>query len=1001
VIEKGKKMQAFSLGKYSKKSTIKSITSMACIRSSLASILTFSLFGMLIAHAEPFIPEMNEPKNFAEIQYGIDEARQNRETVECGGWIKESQGSGAGGTVDGQIYLPEISSDVPGDENLAETERGDALKNGVGVPGDFEYPDSAFGYLSACDLHESFMYDPDLAQLGLSITYDDIADPDNDPNVRTEAGDGKIQINPYGWCEGDKRTPRWCQKLFETWNDMAVNIPEIYPSVNPDCADPPVKKYCFSVEFTHTCRGQECRTVPADNQCRDVLGPYFYQRISQCHRDLMPDGVTLTEPIIDFQGGEDTTTASFYRHYAGAFFDWSEIKENGASPLTVSSEEDTWKLRIECYDYYREHNPKDCVMGREDEQCEIILQTDSEESPVSPQWTDHDELKQKGEIKPEEDVREVPDPRTSRDHPEPWKEDKKTNLSLLDVEKLQQTQQMLSDPLDLTRVTKALLPVRMKAAIGRKQHSARADAFSDDGERTFASFWEDEQRALIKRLREPQIRLILPSRFIMGLSEHDPLFALADHIESKSSGITEVTVGAGTSILESVLMSLKRSTIVPIEEVRLPILIPQISLFELDALIADWEQWKIAEDTQARTLGRPSTAGEVDQIIAKLESYKTHQEKVRRLRGVLVKTLEKAFEPEKQVRTFLSSWYQQNLEIFGRLSVENEQRKEMHSLWREIQAIMLETDASQLQWCSNQRYSLPLYSMLDLPEKWWGDKDPGEERNADFLPEKALSLLPYEQPKDREYDFSTMKLSTGSITIPTIWPVSVAINLPHPPLIGSETIKASELYALPSLPTEEEIVAKVNIPDVSLPTPPVLAVIPSHDFREDIKALEEFRDRMQKRKDAYDVFQNSVMIPPDPDQKTVKEGKIIHPEYELKARIGRLFARWAAQHKVDYAGREARFASGDVSREEEDCPDGVICESSPPVERTSKIWQWFLPQMRIDVTTLADDILRDRSLPRENQNPFDASYELLKRIFLDVPQPISIEESLIPLPPKP
>ncbi len=151
---------------------------------------------------------------------------------------------------------------------------------------------------------------------------------------------------------------------------------------------------------------------------------------------------------------------------------------------------------------------------------------------------------------------------------------------------------------------------------------------------------------------------------------------------------------------------------------------------------------------------------------------------------------------------------------------------------------------------------------------------------------------------------------------------------------------------------------------------------------------------MEKRKKAYEQFQESVLTPPDPDQKQAVSEKIIHPEYELRPRIERLFARWMALHTVDYASREARFIAGETETEEEQCPDGILCEVLPALIRSAKVWQWFVPESTLEVRDL-QEMLRTRSLPPEDANPFTASLEVLRRLFFSPSVPRSQEPSLL------
>lgn len=1005
------------------------------------------------AAAEPFIPKMNDPESYKDFRFGLDEMRKNIYDVDCGGWDPDTSATVSGNNAGGFIPTPDISPDIPGRRNNDPMGRA---PTGVGIRGDFEYPDSAWGYSSACNLYAETMFDEDLARLGKSIRFDGGAGIDDDPNVRVEDGDGTIDINPGRWCiRMDKATPRWCKKLFETWQQMAAIAPrpgvgEFCPcegSLN-GCPSRPEKRYCFDGPYTFECRGTSDQktpvvttfpdTPPQETTCRTTWRPDFSNKMTECHNEdqFDADGNYIGFiSVTDRDGFHNALSSSYYRHYAESFMNPKISVEGGGK---------TWQVRGECYEYYKEEDPKEKVTSKDDEQCEFVISTPDEQNPDKPEWPDEEEQKKPPEradgpeVAANRSVVEEPS-RDARDTPEPWVADPDTNLSLIDIERLRELQEDFENPSDISGILGALLPTRQRAS-KTVPKNARTDMFDDSDHRAVADYWEAQQRELIKMTADPRTKLIMPARFLVGINEDDPLFQYVTQKIVLPDGTVELTIKAGPEDLRGVVLSLQRMFIAPLQEVRIPVLVPLASDLEVNALIFQWEQWKKYEDADAAIKGRPSKAGQADDLIDKLRQYRGRLESMRRMRGALATMLTRLYDGQTEIREYFASWFEEQTAQFLLAIERAEQRRELRRIWRLLQRSMLQTDACQMLWCGNQRYSVPVYSLLD---EWWGERSPGDNRDefyeprndSRFDPPPDLRLLNYNQPEDTVFDFSDMRFPREPLLLPVLWPVQVKVRLPSPPMIGADPPSADDFPDLLDLP-DETIFDSFEVPEVELaekptvfiPVPPDLTAAKDmlRTFREmvdgttipdqmaqeealkngdsidqgDIPAPGEIlsRDSMQH---AYCRFQPSIIIPPDPEGKTGNPQKIIHVENDLRERLARLFVRWMPERMEDYAGRVARrnedFPNpNDPPR----CHEDVICYFLPPERTIITTWQWFMPQSAAtgDFDSLADQ-LRDMTLPDdEDENPYeDASVSTLRRLFPKLPLPL--EFKLVPDPP--
>lgn len=984
------------------------------------------------------------------------------------------------GTVVGNVPLPKFTAQnpdgsedpvaLPGRNNINPL--GDP-SGGLGERGGFEFPDSAFGYSSACNIYDDVIIDDDLKRKGKKIVFDFNIGIDDDPNVRVEDGAGEIYMNPGRWCRRDndmeKATPRWCNKLYGVWQQMASIAPRDNRADLCDCDGAlngcpfrPEKRYCFDTPYTFECRGESAKKdpvisfdtdVPAQQRtCRTTWVTGFDNKMTECHKEdaLDADGNVIGfNAVVDVSGRHLALSSSFYRHYAGNLFD-------PGITVTVPGVDNVWNVRAECYEYYKEKNwtdgsdfdPKINVTNQADEQCEFVIATDGEWNPRKPEWRPGEGQSQRWKVKAAADIVEERT-RDPRDAPDPWVADTDTNLTMIDIRKLKDMQAGFQDPTDVTALLGTLITTRQTGSKTMPKN-AHTDQFDDTAERKMAAFLEEQQRELLKMTADPQTRLIMPARFLIGLADDDPLFQYVSHTASRSDGTVEITLKAGLEDIGNVLKSFQRIFVAPTQEVRIPVLVPLVSVTEIDARIADWKLWKKAtqlrstelQDLAATTvdfarraellveiMALDAAAEKADPLIAKLIQYRDRGEEVRLMRGALLSYLENFYEPQQQIREYFADWYEENTELLAEASRRAVQRRELKRIWRLLQRSLLQADACQLLWCSNQRYSLPVYSLLD---NWWGDGESGDIRDPNYRPARTLlTVPPYVQPEDQIFDFSDVKFSSDPWLIPTLWPVQVRVALPLPPSVGVEPPDIADFPDLPPLP-DDTVFDDLPVPSVSLPDKPLIVPRVSEDLEDAKNILREFRliidgtsipdqineedalargesidqgddnfslDRGNMR-GTYCRFPQSILIPPDSkDKKYISDpasvdhsdpqdrygnpAKIVHVENDLRERLARLFSRWMPQREDDYAGRVLRLMEEFPPDDPPKCHEDVLCYFLPKETRTVTNWQWFMPDIRGGNFTRLGAELRAQTLPAtENTNPYyGASRETLQRFF--------------------
>ncbi len=819
-------------------------------------------------------------------------------------------------------------------------------------------------------------------------------------------------------CENECHTEEKCEDVCheeEICDEDGCRTEEI---CEPECHDEEIcEDGCRTEEICEPeCHDEEiCEEACHDEQfC--TPGPCFYQEVT------------------DEEGRHDAITASYYRHYAGDFSDLGVSVRAESGTGTVK----TWNLRAECYEYYKgsvtdedtgngsgDFDPKDTITGGMDdaqnhEQCEIVLDGADQEHPENLQWPDGDGHAQKENVPAHTQTGSVRDERVA---PDPWVTDSSTNLALTGTKKDRHTRFYDTD---LAGLFGSIIPVKQRASETVADH-ARTDTFDDTDHRGLAGYWEAQQKILLQMVRDPTVRLIMPARFLTGLDDKNPLYQYVRGIVSRSDGIVELTLRGGPDDLGNALAALRSSYVLPITEVPIPILLPLVSIEDLDRLIFQWQQWQAQEEKQGSEF-----ASQADPLIEKLRHYKDIILSERKLRGALNKEVTTLFEPIRVFDEFMAKWYKDNTEKIKEAAVQSNQRKQLKRIWRHLQNSMLQADTCQLQWCSNMRYSVPIYSLLD---GWWQEEEAaaGDARNLDYVPPDDLRTIEFTPPKDQLYDFSFLDLPRGQFRIPVLSPTQVKVNLPLPPQSRSPVQNPEDFPDLPSLP-DASVFDGFPVPEVHLPEERVLEVeVEASDLGPVKEVLRAFRqiidgtsiddqiaqeesedsnggiledegpyeppyDRTSMR-GAYCRFVRSILISPDANEENPGDDqhgdpeKIVHVEGDLKERVARLFSRWMPILPEDRAGRTARlneeFPDPDVPPT---CKEDVICAFLLGERTTMVPWKLFFPDQTTDFTALREN-MKSQTLPQtDDENPYlHAPVSLLKRLFPSIDLPITID----------
>lgn len=945
------------------------------------------LLPLTLAHAERFQSfeerTKRKPVNMTEITQEIGFIKENIDNVQCGGWLD----AGALKTATpADIATPEDTS-VPGFANKPF----DALKTGVGVRGNYVYPSNAYGYASACWM------------------YDEALNPDQ-----------LCMIQPL------KATPKECKDLHDKIQKKKET------AARPlDCGIP--RHQCF--DFSGICEGQDCRcgvkfrceiwtpgTLISIRNVRD-LGAYSCSLVpatpnaeGECTPEFSYDGPSCVvgpsgELIIVSPAVYHGVIAPYYRHYG---LQPGEDKTNFPTNLAslrgfaINSEGQTQRAAAECYEYPFVKDALTSVAQDRENRCELYETTASDGDP--PAWKT---LPQRGEVHPNPALspykpEELNPPRDAREVESPWVQDEKTNLTLLDMQKVRELRVNADDREEISEYLATVHPEKRVAAQTTGEN--RADSFDDvtnpistpQEQRALVRWWQRQQNVLTDIMQPPTARIILPASYGTGFDPNDPLLQFAGQGVSKMNGTVEVEIRAGDGLLGSVLSALASSYTLPVRQVRVPIVVPMTTDAELDALIHEWKQWENTSGQQ----------GAAEPVIAKLMAYKTRIAKVQLLRGSLAKTTATLLQSQDEIRAFFAQWYKTNAENIASWDASAETRMKITDAWRDVSKEFIRVhDDCELKWCSNARYTVPVYSLLDT----WLPKRPSL---TDFVDDPDYNLAEpgtahWPRSPDVTADFSAFAISgSGGISIPVLDITQVRIKLPEP---QNGIPDPSTLPDIPLIPDEKlfpdiSIFDDIVLPDVQTPDDAMtIPTAPTETFDRVIEKLKAIKDIIQRAGDEYCAFRNSTTggaptyprTAPSVSSETSSAAterhsaeqwrRIAHTEYDLRERVSRLFARRAPLVKQDYQGRTLRLGS-----QKPVCTDDVICTTLEPEHMLSFTWQITAEASGQQFTDVTKE-LQDATLPEnEEENPYIDPLDILKRIYYPLASPPTI--NLLPPP---
>lgn len=1006
--------------------------------------LTLGVLTPVALARAPLTISNPDPTSIEQLGSDLNKIPPYLQQAQCGGWLDEKVETNAGSRVSYVEGLPGRNTQWDGDLLSGMATRVDEDGNGD-VDDDFIRPDLTKGYSTSCDgssrvgrsyweqINNGYPFE-------IKVKNGVFPGPRfTDPVCRWRLEGGgtfpPVPLKPNSTLNyeqmgknfepQDRESPQTCRDFCLYVNRFQyLTCKDPVPVPKPDNPDE-FYFVCNRWALVFLCTNEEVPVAPADFEQlnQNVLCPAHVANTNPNPGDPAPSELRANARSCKGEScycpgpacpGESQGFRSFFRRYFGAY-KREAVPKDGPPDYTKNS------AAVACYGFYNEFDPKKTQTSVSDRRCVINMNVSFMKnqqrgkaqyvsSTPTPQIDPNNPANQRqgNQFNAEEDL---------------WYENLTRGFSLLSEKMFhdEYDKNLSSVYLDLDHLDDAVL--RSNEQISAQQPLAQSNqvrAFDDTGSgRIVATWWQKQQNEMAVLLHPPVIRLVLPSGWSFGVNQADPqLQALGKIVPAgdKRNESIELQTDSDEDILGLALSYLEQSMLLHTEEEPIPIVVAMGSPTEFRAKAQAWCTWYLEYYDAKNCDDMPQSLDKVKKLMAQLQTYADNIENARKLRSELPKYAAKMLSLQSSLTSPIGNWVKENLEHYKEVLQEQKNlRAGLLAQWVGVQSMMNNFTANiNMPWCMNQRFTAPVYSLLDnwLPSRWLGG-----DISANGLP-----TITAQRPTDVVIDFSTIAYMTGSIKVPVLQPVQVRLDdIPWPPASRDPGLE-KEYPDLPTLDGIAEALAAaaedLPAPNQSLDPPPPLDLSAyGEEFAtqasRQVATIARIVDLMVER---YNKFWKSIG-PLDPDDPTKNDRNGInqmkqrlecyswddktcqHVEMDLIERFVRIGSRPLVMLNEDYYdipntkydGSPKGF--GDACAPGEDtCTPTVHPEDEKPREQ----WEIIGPKT---VEQTFDDVRRAiqvQTYPRpvgngdaNNPLPFDTSKESLLP-NQDVPQEIDL-----------
>lgn len=480
----------------------------------------------------------------------------------------------------------------------------------------------------------------------------------------------------------------------------------------------------------------------------------------------------------------------------------------------------------------------------------------------------------------------------------------------------------LIDQLDTADGVKAIKDIQLsKGALIRAFDDTVA---TSNPKRTLVEWWQIIESQMNAYFTIPKVQLLLPPGWAIDLDPEHPFLnpRLPDPDEFSPNPEyqpIEVQLEVKEDLLGEVASYLENSILVEYKPEPISVLVPSGSASEYRALANDWCLWYIEANNASNC---NDATGDIGDLIDGLKQYADRIDDSRILRTQASRIITQYLAFQVEVQTVIDGWIIQNTQQFVAWRVEWEERLKLQEKWREIASDYWKFhDEVNQPWCMNQRFTLPIYTLLNEEKTLVDSATPTSETTTSPLSNghlrdligNVLPILPDIKPQAGiTFDMSSISIGTGSVLIPVLQPLDIKLNTNYlaAPGLEDRDVTIPTLPELPAIPDfSESLIALV--PEVFKPnrTPALFGDVFQLDSYPDIEPeLDEIQLVLENINDQYDRFWKSVNIDPEAEDVIDAEldcirplgGRCVHAELDIIERITRMFSRPHVYLKEDF-----------------------------------------------------------------------------------------------------
>lgn len=494
-----------------------------------------------------------------------------------------------------------------------------------------------------------------------------------------------------------------------------------------------------------------------------------------------------------------------------------------------------------------------------------------------------------------------------------------------------------------------------------------------EDQRILVEWWQELQTQMNKYFTPPVIYLRLPN--LDSLFDQEKVKKvlrqfLTDNAADENQvekpiflEPVEVQVRAKEDLLGEVVQFLETFSLLQLEEYHIPVVVPLISRTELQALEQDWCSRFMKENGNYNGC-------EGEPIIQKLRAYRNQLDDVRELRSELARFAGMLLAAQNVILDTLGQWQKSVQDEYDAYLQERETREEMQITWRAVQDAYRKVHEETMQpWCHNERFTVPLYSLLDpwLPSRQSDEHDlPLTERveveiSAEELPEVELN-----RQADVILDFSSFSMQEMGLLVPVLKPVQIRVDTDK--LTPKLNEQPPELPDLPPVPHLRDILEleSLTLDAEEADFPQIASYIELNEFADIEEKLKKTKELLENLEKTYDLFWQSTDFEGekmDPLCSWERRDRCdylacgetadrhcVHTESELRQSVQRITARPGLLLKEDVLSSGQQRDPDRKAENPEDivleCPaDDFSCQPLNPLkEYPREGWQITTPQ---------------------------------------------------------